>query len=409
MSDIENQKKQLQAMLDTQTERVKVIGEKAHAEASKLGEMTAETRQKVDASLETQGELRARIQVIEQALANKGVSAPANAAPRFRNVGEYVTGSDVFKNAQQAGFVSNFRVDHPAPRSLRNDLLESDPASGQALIAPNRLAGIVGPPAVPVEVSDLFRWGVTDSPIIEYVVESGWVNAAATVPEKPAGGKPVSKLSYKVERASVKTIAHLLPASVQILQDVGQLQSTIANRLLDGLKEVENYQLLNGDGTGENILGLLNVASKQTDLKGVSVSSKNQMDVIRLAILQAELSRYNVDNIVLNKIDWANIELLKDNEDRYLVANPFGTITNRLWGRNVVATQYIDQNNFVVGAFAQGAQAWTRSDAAIAIATQDIDNFRTNMVTLRAEERIGLTVYRPEAFVKGTLNTGTGG
>lgn len=74
-----------------------------------------------------------------------------------------------------------------------------------------------------------------------------------------------------------------------------------------------------------------------------------------------------------------------------------------LWGRPVVATQAMTAGNFLVGAFQMGAQVWDREDATVTISTEDRDNFVKNMVTILAEERLGLTVYRPEAFVRGEL------
>lgn len=38
----------------------------------------------------------------------------------------------------------------------------------------------------------------------------------------------------------------------------------------------------------------------------------------------------------------------------------------------------------------------------VEVSTEDADNFRKNLVTVLAEERIGLAAKRPEAFTKGT-------
>jgi HK97 family phage major capsid protein len=74
-----------------------------------------------------------------------------------------------------------------------------------------------------------------------------------------------------------------------------------------------------------------------------------------------------------------------------------------LWGKRVVPTNSITAGTFLVGAMAMGAQIWDRMDAAVQISFEDGDNFKKNMATLLAEERLALTVYRPSAFIKGSF------
>jgi HK97 family phage major capsid protein len=61
----------------------------------------------------------------------------------------------------------------------------------------------------------------------------------------------------------------------------------------------------------------------------------------------------------------------------------------------------MDLGDFLTGAFKMGAQGWDREQANITVSNQDRDNFVKNMVTILCEEDVGLTVFRPEAFVKG--------
>jgi len=80
-----------------------------------------------------------------------------------------------------------------------------------------------------------------------------------------------------------------------------------------------------------------------------------------------------------------------------------------LWGLPVVATQSMDAGDFLTGAFRMGAQGWDREDATVTVSTEDRDNFIKNMVTILCEERVALTVYRPEAFVKGDFTITSSG
>ena len=60
-------------------------------------------------------------------------------------------------------------------------------------------------------------------------------------------------------------------------------------------------------------------------------------------------------------------------------------------------------DKFLIGAFDLAAQIFDRQDATVEVSTEDADNFQKNKVTIRAEERLALAVYRPEALVYGDL------
>jgi HK97 family phage major capsid protein len=70
----------------------------------------------------------------------------------------------------------------------------------------------------------------------------------------------------------------------------------------------------------------------------------------------------------------------------------------------VVDTTAVDEGEFLVGNFMMSSQIWDREDATVDISTEDRDNFVKNMVTIRAEERLALTCYRPEALIYGDFD-----
>src|SRR5699024_11048282 len=100
---------------------------------------------------------------------------------------------------------------------------------------------------------------------------------------------------------------------------------------------------------------------------------------------------------------WAGIELTKDSEGRYIIGNPIDGIAPRLWNLPVVETNAMTVNNFLVGSFRFAAQIFDRMDIEILLSTENKDDFEKNMVSIRAEERLALAVYRPEAFVTGLV------
>ena len=134
-----------------------------------------------------------------------------------------------------------------------------------------------------------------------------------------------------------------------------------------------------------------------------AVSSMTPIDRLRIAILQVVLAEYPASAFVLNPINWATIELTKDTQGRYIIGNPAEGVEPRLWNLPVVATQAQTQNRFLTDAFDIAAQIFDRMEIEILLSTENVDDFEKNMMTIRAEERLALAVYRPEAFVSGTL------
>ncbi|PNQ53690.1 phage major capsid protein, partial [Vibrio agarivorans] len=192
--------------------------------------------------------------------------------------------------------------------------------------------------------------------------------------------------------------------SRQVLADAAMLQGYINGRLTYGLKLKEEAQLLKGSGVGLNIDGIYTQASAYAN-PGVVVQNETMIDRLRISMLQVQLAEYPADGIVVNPIDWAQIELTKTTDNAYLFASPVRLAGPTLWGLPVVSTQSLAQDEYLTGSFRMGAQGWDREQSSITVSTEDRDNFIKNMVTILCEERIALTVYRPEAFVKGDFST----
>lgn len=250
--------------------------------------------------------------------------------------------------------------------------------------------------------ANLIAPGQTASSSIEYVQETGFTNNAGMVAEGTL--KPESSLKLDLKNAPVRKIAHWFLASAEILADAPGLRSMIDNRLRYGLAFVEDVQLLKGDGTGQNLTGIKPQAADYAVPAGLTgFATPSMIDKLRIAQLQVALALYPADGQVLHPIDWAMIEMMKDGEGRYLIGNPQGTLAPTLWGLPVVPSMAQTVGEFTVGAWGMGAQLFDREQSGVLVSTEDGDNFRRNMVTVLAEERLALTVYRPEAFVDGTF------
>lgn len=382
--------KQINAALKQVGDQLKAHAEAAQKEIKAHAKMTEETRASVDNLLITQGELNARLQAAEQLMAQIEQGGRINDGPK--SVGRQLVDSDDYKAfAARASGRDKFSM--PVRAAVTTTTAGDN-------VQPLRVPGVVAPSDQRLFVRDLLSWGRTVSNSIEFVRETGFTNAADVVSENPSSGKPESDITFELDSAPVATIAHWIRATRQILADAPMMQSYIDGRLRYGLKLREEAQLLKGSGVGLNINGIVTQATAYAN-PGVTVQAETRIDRLRLALLQAELAEYYADGIVLHPIDWTAIELTKTAENAYLFSNPRMVTQASMWGRPVVASQSMDSGEFLVGSFMQGAQGWDREDANLIVSLEDRDNVIKNMVTLLMEERIALTVYRPEAFVTG--------
>lgn len=280
-----------------------------------------------------------------------------------------------------------------------NKSLGSDDASAGSLIQPMQVPGIIMPGLRRLTIRDLLAQGRISSNSLEYVREELFTNNAASVAEKAL--KPESELTFSKQTANVKTVAHWIQASRQVMDDAPMLQSYVNNRLMYGLALEEERQLLNGDGSGDDLEGINHVATAYD--AGLNVAGDTRADIIAHAIFQVTESEFSASGIVLNPRDWHSIALLKDNEGRYIFGGPQAFTQNIMWGLPVVPTRAQSQGTFTVGGFDMASQVWDRMDATIEVSREDRDNFVKNMLTILCEERLALAHYRPKALIKGTF------
>ncbi|EPY2901186.1 phage major capsid protein [Cronobacter sakazakii] len=403
MSEVNEILKKVSASIEEATGKFNAKAEEALKEAQKTGKLSAETKETVDkmasefnALKEAEKTLKAALGELEQQVAQMPL---ANAAKVVETVGQTVINSEALK-AFAASIEGGKRVSVPVNAAL----ISTDVATG--VVEPQRLPGIDTAPKQRLFIRDLIAPGRTSAPAIFWVQQTGFTNAAKVVPEGTA--KPYSDIQFATQITPVTTIAHMFKASKQILDDFAQLQSTIDAEMRYGLKYVEEQEILFGDGTGAHLKGIVPQASAFS--AAFEVEKQNGIDVLRLAMLQAQLARFPASGHVLHFIDWAKIELTKDSLGRYILANPAALSGPTLWGLPVVATEAAAfQGKFLTGAFNAAAQLFDREDANVVISTENADDFEKNMISIRCEERLALAVKRPEAFIYGSFTAPVAG
>ncbi|AVV37829.1 phage major capsid protein [Pantoea vagans] len=402
MSDVNDLLTKVSNKLEKVSAEFSEKAEKALNEAKNSGQLSTETKAAVDKIATEHNALNEAMKTLKTSLGDleQHVAAqmPLNAAQEvIQSVGQQFVSAEVMKDIRSS-LEGNKRISVPVKAALT-----TVDVPGQ-IVAPQRLPGIDTAPKQRLFIRDLIAPGRTQSNTIYYVQQTGFTNKASVVPENTT--KPYSDIQFAEKTTAVRTIAHMFKASKQILDDFAQLQSTVDAEMRYGLSYVEEQEILFGNGEGAHLAGIIPQAKPFS--AAFAVQNETGIDILRLAMLQAQLARFPASGHVLHFTDWAKIELSKDTLGRYILANPSQLTTPTLWGLPVVATEAAQfLGKFLTGAFNSGAQIFDREEANVVVSSENSDDFEKNMISIRCEERLALAVYRPEAFVYGSL-TGSG-
>lgn len=379
-------------LIETQGLLEKYI-EKANGQFAESGEATVEVKNAVEKLSEQVIAMTDRCTEMEQRIVEGG----KNESKSGFDLGKAVTEADEFKD-YLAGKREKARIE------IKTAIVNAT-GQNQPLVPSDRLSGIIHEPNRVLRMRDVMSVGRTSSNLIEYAKENVFTNNAGpqvgNSPEEFENvTKPESAITFTLASEPVTTLAHWIPVSKQVLADSPMLSSYINSRLMYGLKLKEDTQILLGTSINGELSGVYAGRTAYTMDSPLSYTTK--LDVLRDAIAQCHASEYMPNAIVLNSADWADIELSKDSQLRYLFANPQNAASPMLWGLPVVVTNSLTSGVFLVGAFDMACQLWDREDATIEVGLNS-DNFVKNMVTVLAEERLALTIYRQAGLVGGTF------
>ncbi|MEE4211583.1 MAG: phage major capsid protein, partial [Parvularcula sp.] len=384
--------KALGTALTSVKEQVGGLSEKVEEEQRKGNELSTTMKSSVDEALTKLGvldEIKARVDEIEQKSLRDGEK---RGSLDMRSWGQQIAESEEVKAlADRKAQSAKVEIDLKAITSASGD------AGG--LMDVHRDPDVVKiPQRQDVAVRDLLTVVPTSDGAIEFAKQTLRTNNAAPVAEGAA--KPYSDYGWTKATTNAITIAHLAKVTRQALQDAPRLQAEVDSEMRYGLKLAEDDQLLNGDGTGENLDGL--IANATDYAAAFALAGGNTMiDTLRLAMLQVAKSNYVADGMVLSHDDWARIELMKTDDGAYLFANPTQLTGPVLWGRRVVPTLSMTIDKFLVGNFRMAATIYDRMSPEVLISSENADDFEKNLLTMRAEERIALAVKRALALIYG--------
>jgi HK97 family phage major capsid protein len=336
-----------------------------------------------------------------------------------KTLGRRIVESDAYKNAVSAkGGKYSFSTEIDTKTAVTVDegtTIANGQLNGAAgvMALPDYLPGIVDLRYAPLAVAQLFAQGATTSPIVSYVKEASETQGAAATSEKTIKGQADATFARVNEQ--VGKVAAFFKITDEMLQDVAQAESFLSNRLIAQVQREEENESLNGTGYPA-LAGILGRSGLQAAISaGTTGTLANPMLLAEAVFQQRTKIRTTAfvepDAVVMNPTDWQYIQLAKDANKQYFSGGPFsgaygnGGYSNvaALWGLKVVTTPRIASGTALVGGFQECGQFFRRQGVTVEMTNSNVDDFQNNLITVRAESRSALAVYRPGGFGTVTI------
>ena len=258
-----------------------------------------------------------------------------------------------------------------------------------------------------ISMTDIIPVGTTTSETVTFNQEYEFEDGVTTLTENQATGKS----SFKLRPANLTAgrIGTHLIVSKRMLKNEAYLMSHISSRIPQKIKKAEDAQILNGAGAGADLVGLMQNASTFAagSFAGTIVGAQ-QIDVLLVAISQLTQGEYQASGIILNPVDSAKIELIKNTTEDYTgqikaVRGQDGIL--RITGIPVVETTAMTAGNFLVGDLRMACEWLLFTPLTMSISDSHASIFLNNEVCINFEEEPVFPIYNPLMFVKGSFAT----
>ena len=301
--------------------------------------------------------------------------------------------------------------------SMKGTLLEGagSPGSGSGgglLPVPQVVPGIVSTLFRPLVLEDLLLSGVATGNTVRYVTQGTATSGAAGVAE--GGTKPESTLGFGTADEAIKKIATSITLSDEVIEDAPAIQTFVNNQLSLFVRVESERQLLRGTSGGNEVQGLLTSRSVPIYAGGTAAGNK-AVQIFKAMAGQRGSANLEPEWTIMHPDDWRDVRLLTDTAGQFYGGGPFqgpygsgqsygasGQLTgavDMLWNKPVYLSPLVGVGTAMIGN-SQSAQVWNRGGMRVEATNSHSSNFTLNLSVIRAERRLGLTLYRPTGFTE---------
>jgi hypothetical protein len=220
--------------------------------------------------------------------------------------------------------------------------------------------------------------------------EATTVRSAAMVAE--GGTFPESTATWKQYTMPIQKIGDTLTVSEEFMEDEQMFYAELGMFVRTNVEIIQNSQIITGDGTGNNLSGLVTVAPDYVPAaSGISDASIYDLIVkLRESISTTGGAKYRVNFALMNISDINKMKLKKDANENYIMP-PFvdrsGTVVD---GLTIVEDNSVVANTMYVGdtRFARIYERVGYEVASMPVGTQFVED----AVTIKVRKRMAFLI-----------------
>jgi HK97 family phage major capsid protein len=272
----------------------------------------------------------------------------------------------------------------------------SDSALADAVIVPQRIAGVEKLPDRQVLLLDVVARGVTNSNRVTWVERSARTAAAASVAEGNQYAQ--SDLTYIQKSAEVEKMGTYIKVTNEALEDWDEMLTQIKNELLPMMERLLESQVYSGSGTTPQIDGIITTASAYASTSlDAKIYKANIFDAIRAAANQVAEYNFIPNAAFVNTATFAEMEMTKDTDGGYIMP-PFATNGGmNVSGMRIIPTNLVTAGELLVGDFTK-ATLYLKRGIEIKIWDQDSTDPEYDLKTITASCRACVKFPAPNIY-----------
>ena len=388
-------------------ESAKALAAAAAAEGRALTDEEKATIESAIAGAKAVKQDRELASAVEALGAELGDVKPAKQEKSTGTPGERLVSDPAFKSwlgdaaSQPADVKSMPNSPSVAVGGLKATITGASDSYAGALIVNDRYPRVETAYARDLSVLGLLTVASTSSDVVEYarVLPFGAGqsdNNAGPTAEGTAAGE--SQMLFSKQTAAVRDVRTFIPVSVRALQDAAQLQALVDAFIRTSISESLEEQVISGDGSGENMMGILEVSGTQSQ-----AFDTDAITSIRRAIRKVKVGgKGNASAIVLHPEDDEAIDLLSGSNTDFLFGGPVGASTPTIWGVRRVVSEAVPQGTAIVADWS-AAVLFERQALQVQLLNQHSDFAVKGLSAIYGNARAAFAVLNPAKFCITTI------